>query len=42
MRRTQFVSVVFLGERVGVHHVLGAAIILGGIALVAQVRGMRP
>ena len=35
-------GVVFLGERIGVHHVLGAAMILGGIALVARVRGMRP
>ena len=34
-------GVVFLGERIGVHHVLGAAMILGGIALVARVRGMR-
>ena len=35
-------GVVFLGERIGVHHVLGAAMIIGGIALVARVRGMRP
>ena len=34
-------GVVFLGERIGAHHVLGAAMIIGGIALVARVRGMR-
>lgn len=34
-------GVVFLGERIGVHHVLGAAMIIGGIALVARVRNMR-
>lgn len=31
-------GVVFLGERIGVHHVAGAAMILAGIALVARAR----
>jgi drug/metabolite transporter (DMT)-like permease len=31
-------GVVFLGEHLGVHHVLGAAMIISGIALVAQAR----
>ena len=31
-------GVIFLGERLGVHHVLGAAMIIGGIALVARAR----
>ncbi len=31
-------GMVFLGERIGIHHVLGAAMIIGGIALVARVR----
>ncbi len=31
-------GVIFLGERLGVHHVLGAAMIIGGIALVASAR----
>jgi drug/metabolite transporter (DMT)-like permease len=31
-------GVVFLGERLSVHHVLGAAMIVGGIALVARAR----
>lgn len=30
---------LFLGERVGMHHVAGAAMIVGGIALVARARG---
>ena len=30
-------GVMFLGERIGVHHVLGAAMILAGIALVVRV-----
>jgi len=29
---------LFLGERIGVHHILGAAMIVGGIALVARAR----
>ena len=33
-------GVVFLGERLGAHHVLGAAMIIGGIALVARARGV--
>ena len=35
-------GVVFLGERIGIHHVLGAAMIIGGIALVARVQSMQP
>ena len=35
-------GVVLLGERIGLHHVLGAAMIIGGIALVARVRGTLP
>lgn len=31
-------GVLFLGEHLGVHHVLGAAMIMGGIALVARAR----
>jgi drug/metabolite transporter (DMT)-like permease len=31
-------GVVFLGERIGVHHVLGAAMIVAGIAAVARAR----
>jgi drug/metabolite transporter (DMT)-like permease len=33
-------GVVFLGELLGAHHVLGTAMIIGGIALVARARGV--
>jgi drug/metabolite transporter (DMT)-like permease len=34
-------GVLFLGEYIGLHHVLGAAMIIGGIALVARSRGVQ-
>ena len=34
-------GVIFLDERIGIHHVLGAAMIIGGIALVARARSVR-
>jgi drug/metabolite transporter (DMT)-like permease len=35
-------GVLFLGERLGLHHILGAAMICGGIALVARSRRAAP
>jgi drug/metabolite transporter (DMT)-like permease len=34
-------GVVFLGEHIGLHHVLGTVMIIGGIALVARSRGVQ-
>lgn len=34
-------GVIFLDERIGIHHVVGAAMIIGGIALVARARTVR-